>query len=107
MFGKLGELGAMLQQLQQAQSKFRKMQEDLAQAEATGHSRDNLVTAVVGGDFTVRRITIAPEACRQGDPDVLAELVGEAVNAAIGQIRQLAQERLREATGGLDLPGLN
>lgn len=107
MFGKLGEMGSLLQKAQKMQEEVKRVQAELAATEIIGKSGNGQVETLVSGDFTVKRIVIRPEACPEADPELLAELVREAVNDALGQIRRQAQEKMRAVTGGLNLPGLN
>jgi DNA-binding protein YbaB len=75
--------------------------------ETIGTSSNGQVEALVGGDFTVKRIVIRETCLRDApDPDVVGELVREAINNAIVEVRRNAQEKMSEATGGLKLPGM-
>jgi len=107
MFGKLGDMANMLQKAQKIQEDIKRIQAELAAMETIGISGNGLVEALVGGDYTVKRILIR-EACLHDnpDPDVIGELVREAINNAIAEVRRNTQEKMREATGGLNLPGL-
>ena len=57
-------------------------------------------------DGQVERIEISEEALRQGDKDLLEELVLAAVRDGIERANRLSSERLAKVTGGLNLPGL-
>jgi DNA-binding protein YbaB len=38
---------------------------------------------------------------------MLEELIPAALNEALSKVRQMHVDKMREATGGIDLPGLN
>jgi hypothetical protein len=107
MFGKLGDMASMLQKAQKIQEDIKRIQAELAAMETIGMSSNGQVEALVGGDFTVKRIVIRESCLRDSpDPDVVGELVREAINNAVTEVRRNAHEKMREATGGLDLPGM-
>jgi len=107
MFGKLGDMASMLQKAQRIQEDVKRIQAEMAAMEVPGTAGNGLVEALVGGDFMVRRIVIREDCLRPDpDPEAVGDLVREAINNAVAEIRRQAAEKMREATGGLNLPGL-
>jgi nucleoid-associated protein EbfC len=106
MFGKLGELGSLLQKVQTVQQDVKRVQAEMAEAEAVGTAGNGMVEVIAGGDFTVKRISISNDCLSKPEPEALGELIREAVNLAFAELRRLTAEKMREVTGDLDLPGL-
>ena len=104
MFGNLGELATMMKKAKDIKANMEKIRGELAETEFEGSSGGELVSAVVTGDLRVRRIHIASGAC--DDPELLADLVQLAVNAALDNAKGTMQRKLNEATGGIDIPGM-
>ncbi|TDB84976.1 YbaB/EbfC family DNA-binding protein [Actinomadura sp. KC216] len=68
--------------------------------QATGVSRNGLITVVLNFEGRVERLTIAPEALRTGprrDSATIAAEIQEAFNDAVDNLEQT----IRESTGGL------
>ena len=95
-----------LKQAKQLQAKLAKAQEELAQATVEASSGGGAVTIIMSGNQTVKEVKISPDAVDTEDIQLLEDLVMTAVNEAIGRSQELAQSRLGEVTGGLNIPGL-
>jgi hypothetical protein len=65
-----------------------------------------MVTAVVNGKQLLLELKIDPTAVDPDDVEMLQDLVTAAVNEAIKQSQQMAQEEMSKLTGGMNLPGL-
>jgi DNA-binding protein YbaB len=74
---------------------------------ATGAAGGDLVTVEVSGLGDVRQLRISAELMARNDVELLEELIPVALNEALTKVRQLHIEKMREATGGIDLPGLD
>jgi len=97
-------LGALMKQAQEMQSKMAEMQERLAEAEVVGTAGAGMVNVTVNGKGEVRNITIDPGLTTGEDVEVLEDLLVAAFNDARGKVDQLASEEMKKITGGLDLP---
>jgi nucleoid-associated protein EbfC len=97
-------LGNLMKQAQQMQSKMAEMQEKLAALEVTGQSGGGMVVATLGGKGDVRRIKIDKSLVDPNDVEVLEDLLVAALNDARAKVDALAAEQMREMTGGLNLP---
>ncbi|MCP3965236.1 MAG: YbaB/EbfC family nucleoid-associated protein [Lentisphaerae bacterium] len=104
MFGNLGEMAGLMKKAKDIQKNLKSMKEEMAKAEFSGACADGKVEATVSGDMTVKNIKIAPEVT--ADAELLEDMVIAAVNTAINNAKNAAQERMNEATGGLNIPGL-
>jgi DNA-binding YbaB/EbfC family protein len=77
----------------------------------TASAGGGAVTARVSGGLELLEVTIDPAAVDPEDVDLLQDTVVAAVNEAMRQAQQMAQERLGALTGagglgGLGLPGM-
>ncbi len=96
----------MMQQAQELQARLAKAQEKLAEATVEATAGGGAVTVTVTGQQQVKSIKIAPEAINPDDAEMLEDLVLAAVNEAMAKSQELAAESMRQATGGLNIPGL-
>lgn len=97
-------LGQMMKQAQQMQSRMTEMQEEMEAHEVEGVSGGGLVVVRVNGKFDVRGVTIEPSIIDPSDPEMLEDLVAAAINDAKTKIDTFKQEKMTEMTGGLPLP---
>ena len=97
-------LGQMMKQAQQLQSKMAEMQEQLAGVEITGSSGGGMVTVTLTGKVEVRKVTIDPSIVDADDVEVLEDLILAAFNDAKAKVEAHLAERMSELTGGLSLP---
>lgn len=101
----MSNLGKILKQAQRMQAEMGRVQEELATLERS-FTAGGVVEAVARGDNTVVRIRIKPEAVDPQDVEGLEDLVLTAVNGALDAVRTEAEQRVKQVTGGLNLPGL-
>lgn len=99
------DLGALLAQAKEIQTRIAEVRRDLARRTVEGSAGGGLVTAIATGELRIQGIKIDPELLAGGDPELLQDLVAAAVNAALGNAQRMAQEELQKVAG---LPlGLN
>ena len=96
----------MLKQMQQAQAKFAQMQEEIANTITASTSGGGVVKAVVIGTSKIESIIIDPKAVDPEDIELLQDLILAAVNDAFEKAQKLANEKMGQITGGLNIPGL-
>lgn len=96
--------GGVQPQIQQPLAMLQKIQEELETLTVEGSAGGGVVKAVVTGKQALESVEIAPEALE--DVEMLQDLVTAAVNDALNKSQEMAQEKLGEVTGGLNLPGL-
>jgi DNA-binding YbaB/EbfC family protein len=91
----------MQDQMLQAQEQLK---EEMVEASAGG----GMVKVKMGGDLTLREISIDPEAIDPEEAEMLAEMVQAAVNEALRAAQELASSKMGGITGGLGggLPGM-
>lgn len=96
-------LASLMQQAQKMQENLKKVQDELADLQVQGESGGGLVKVRMTGKRVVLKVEI-DESLVKDDRDMLEDLVGAAVNDAIGKVAALKQEKMAGLTGGIDLP---
>lgn len=94
----------ILQQAQEMQGRFQKIQEELQQLTVTGSAGGGMVVADVSGTGQVRKVKIDPSVVNPADVEMLEDLVTVAVADAQQKAQAAAQEQMGKLTGGLSLP---
>ena len=97
-------LGQMLKQAQEFQSKMAGMQEEIADMNVTGSSGGGMVQVTLNGKGEARKLKIDPALVTPDDAEVLEDLILAAFNDAKGKVEKEMQEKMSEMTGGLALP---
>ena len=93
------DLNAMMQQAQQMQEQMgREMKETVVDAAAGGGA----VNVKMRGDFEVVSIAISPDLVKDGDVEMLQDLIVAALNEA----KRKVEESLKGKLGGMLPPGL-
>jgi DNA-binding YbaB/EbfC family protein len=104
MFGNLGEMAGLMKKAKDMKKNIAKMKDEISNSEFYGTSSDNKISVVISGDFQVRQVKISPDAT--GDAELLEDSVKTAINSAVSAAQVSIQEKMKEATGGLNIPGL-
>ena len=101
-----GGLGNIMKQAQQMQRRMAELQEELESKHVEASAGGGMVTAIVTGKQQLVNLTIDPAAVDPEDVEMLQDLITAAVNEALKQSQQMAQEEMSKITGGMNLPGL-
>lgn len=101
-----GGLGNIMKQAQQMQRRMAELQEELQHKQVEASAGGGMVTAVVNGKQLLLGLKIDPTVVDPADVEMLQDLVTAAVNEAIKQSQQMAQEEMSKLTGGMNIPGL-
>jgi len=96
----------MLRQIQKMQEDMELAQEELANARVEATVGGGVVKATVTGSGTLVAIAIDSSVVDPEDVETLEDLVLASVTEATRQARELQQEKLGAATGGLDAGAL-
>jgi DNA-binding YbaB/EbfC family protein len=94
----------IMQQAQQMQGRLQQVQEELGRLTVTGSAGGGLVTADADGKGILHRVRIDPTVVNPADVEMLEDLVAVAVGEAQKKAAELAQSKMAELSGGLDLP---
>ena len=99
----MANLQRMAQQMQQD---MLRIQGELETLTVDGSAGGGVVKAVVTGKQEIVSVTIDPAAVDPTDVDMLQDLIVAAINDALRESRQVAEEKMAAVTGGLRLPGM-
>jgi nucleoid-associated protein EbfC len=94
----------ILQQAQEMQGRFQKIQEELQHVSVSGSAGGGLVEVEANGQGTVTRVKIDPSVVDPADVEMLEDLVLVAVTEAQKKAQSAAQEELGKLAGGASLP---
>lgn len=97
-------LGQLMKQAQEMQSKLGQLQEVLAAVEITGSAGGGMVSVVMNGKGEARSVRIDPALLADGEAEILEDLVVAAINDAKGKSEVRVQEETSKLMGGLQLP---
>ena len=99
--GGMGNIQQLMQQAQRMQQQMAQKQAELAEKTVTAQSGGGMVTATVNGAHELLELSIDPE-----DKEMLEDMVVAAVNQAMQQAEEMAQQELGKLAGGMNIPGL-
>jgi DNA-binding YbaB/EbfC family protein len=102
----MANLGDLMKQAQQLQTKLARIQEEAGNKTVEASVGGNMVTAVVNGRLEVLSLRIDPTVLTSGDAEMLQDLVVAAVNEGIRKAQKMMADEMGKAAGGLKIPGL-
>lgn len=97
-------LGQLMKQAQEMQSKMGEMQAQLVNTEIAGSSGAGMVKITLNGKGEMRGIKIDPSLLTGDDQEVLEDLIVAAHADARAKVDAYVQEQTSEMMGGLQLP---
>ena len=97
-------LGNMLKQAQELQTKMADMQAKLSDVELDGSAGGGMVTVTLNGKGEMRRVKIDRALAEPDEVEVLEDLLVAAFNDAKAKVETHVQEQMGKLTGGLNLP---
>lgn len=109
MFDQMKTFMAVMKQLPELREKAQQLQAELERKTVEGEAGGGAVRVTLNGKGRCVRVRFdAPLMLGIAGEDkaIVEELTAAAVNQAVEKVQQLIAEHVREATGGLDLPGL-
>ena len=98
------DLSQLMQMGQQLQARMTKLQESLDQHTVTTSSGGGMVEVTADGKGEAKKVKIDPACVDPGDVEMLEDLILAAVNQAQGKARELYEQEMRKAAGGLPFP---
>jgi nucleoid-associated protein EbfC len=98
------DLMGLMGKAKEMQAKFQSMQEEIAGLEATGQSGGGLVSVTLSGKFELRKLALDPSLLKEGEGEILEDLILAAHNDARAKVEAAMQEKTQALTAGLPLP---
>jgi nucleoid-associated protein EbfC len=100
----LSNLKGLFEAAQRIQAEVARVKADLGNKTVSGETGGGLVQCVANGRGEVISLSVDPSLLTPDGKKMLEDLVVGAVTLALDRARQLAQEEIVRATGGLPLP---
>ena len=97
----MGNMQGLIKQAKKMQQQMEAEQANLSTQEFVGRSADDMVVATFSGDRKLKDLKINKEAIDPDDPDMLQDLVIDAVNKGIKAIDDATQASMGKYTKGL------
>jgi nucleoid-associated protein EbfC len=94
----------MMKQAKKLQEKMQEMQASVEAVSETGTSGAGLVTVTLNGKGVLSAIRIDPSLLKEGEGEILEDLIVAAHADAKSKIEVTLQTKMQELTGGLQLP---
>ena len=91
----------MMKQAQKLQKQMQASQEEIANTTFLGKAAQDLVVAEFSGDRKLTSLTIKSDVIDPEDPEILQDLVADAVNDALTQIEKTTEQKLGKFSKGL------
>ncbi len=107
MFKNLTGMAQLLRHSGSIAQRIQEVREQLAAETVKGAAGADMIHVEVNGLGEVLRLRIADELYARDDHELLEELIVVAMNDALTKVRKLHIDKLREATGGIEIPGLD
>ena len=96
----------LLRQAQVMQGKISKLQQDMAERTVDSSAGGGMVKVVMNGRQELKSLHIDPNVLKDGDMDMLQDLIISAVNEAVRITRADLDREMTNLTGGIRLPGM-
>jgi DNA-binding YbaB/EbfC family protein len=104
MFKELGQLAGMMKNIGKIKEEMAGLQSRLGQIFAEGEAGGDMVKVKVNGAMEVQSIRLSEEALKQGDREMLEDLIVSACNQALKKVRAAVHEETQKMASGLGLP---
>jgi DNA-binding YbaB/EbfC family protein len=101
-------LGNLMKQAQEMQSKMAEMQQKMQELEVSGTAGGGMVEVVINGKSEMRRLSIDPSIINPDEKEMMEDLIVAAFNDAKAKAEEAMKEEMQKVTGGMKLPpGMN
>lgn len=106
MFGDIGKLTKLLSHMGEIRQRMGNLQHEAKQMRCQGVAGGGLVRIEVNGALEVTSCAVDASLVERQDIELLEDLLRAAMNQALADVRRQHADRLGEALGGIDIPGL-
>lgn len=100
----MNNLGQMLKQAQQMQTRIQEMQQRLAAVDVTGVAGGGMVEVTLTGKGEIKKIRLDKSIVDPAEIEVLEDLIVAAFNDAKTRVERRIAEETEKLTGGFNLP---
>ncbi len=97
-------IGQLMKQAQQMQTRMAEMQAKLAEVEMSGQSGGGMVSAIMNGKGELKKITLDKSAVDPDDVEILEDLILAAVNDAKNKVEAHVAAETQKLMGGMPMP---
>lgn len=97
-------IGAMMKQVQEMQTRMADMQARLETLTVTGQSGAGLVKVTLSGKGLMKGLEVDPSLLKPEEKEILEDLVIAAHTDAKSRMDAMVAEEMKQVTGGLPLP---
>lgn len=104
--GRGNSMQNLIRQANQMQAKMKKVQDELAEKEYQGTSGGGAIQVTVKGENTISALKIDPEIFKEGDVEMLQDMITTAANDALSTAKKDQEEEMAKVTGNMNIPGL-
>jgi len=101
-----GGMQSFMKQVQQMQNKAEKVQAELKTREFEGSAGGGAIKIKANGAYQITAVTIDSEVFKDGDPEMLQDLVMTAANEALKTANKTTEDEMSKLTGGMKVPGM-
>jgi DNA-binding YbaB/EbfC family protein len=98
-------IGQLMKQAQEMQTKMAEMQAQLEAVEMTGAAGGGMIQLTLNGKGDLKKLKIDKSLFAADEVEVLEDLIVAAFNDARGKVSAHAEQEMQKLTGGLQLPG--
>lgn len=99
-------MGQLMKQAQQFQTKIAKLQEELGEQTVEASAGGGMVTVIANGKQEIVSIVIDQEVIDPDDAEMLQDLIMAAVNDALSRAKEMVNEEMGKLTKGMNIPGI-
>jgi DNA-binding YbaB/EbfC family protein len=104
--GRGNSMQNLIRQANQMQAKMKKLQEELGEKEYSHTAGGGAIEVTVKGENTLTALKIDPEIFKEGDAEMLQDMLITAVNGALEVAKKDQEEEMAKVTGGMNIPGI-
>jgi len=94
----------MMQKAKEMQEEMKNIQAKMAEIEVFGESGGGMIRVRMGGDRSLRQISIDPSLWADQDKALIEDLTVAAVNHAMAQVNEKSEQKKKDLLADLPLP---
>lgn len=102
-----GNQANMMKQIQKMQAEMEAKQAEIQETDFSASAGGGVVEVTVNGSHEVKGIKIDPEVMDPEEVEMLEDLLLAALNEANRKAAEAMENAMNQATGGMNVPGLN